>query len=182
MGLDMYLNRVPKCESIEELNKLNDRIDEAYANGNLAAELTKIRKEKDRIYDIPFKIEGWCDVEQWKSDKENWGHPICLGIRIAYWRKFNALHAWMVKNVQNDEDDCGEYIVTEEHLKKLQGDLSSITEENAKDVLPVKPGFFFGGTDYDEWYWKEVESLKCTINHLIDQQEREFMYVYSSSW
>lgn len=38
---------------------------------------------------------------------------------IGYWRKANAIHNWFVQNVQEGEDDCKDYYVSQEDLKKL---------------------------------------------------------------
>lgn len=38
-----------------------------------------------------------------------------------YWRKSNAIHKWFVDNVQNGEDDCGNYDVSREQLQALVG-------------------------------------------------------------
>jgi hypothetical protein len=182
MGLDMYLNRVPKCNSIEELEQLNDRLSDAYADGEIHTEMQSVLNERKLIYSIPFAVETYCDIEKWRKNKKEWGQPVKLGERMAYWRKFNALHSWMVKNVQDGEDDCGTYIVTEEHLKQLQSELKDINEQNAKEILPTAAGFFFGGTEYNEYYWRDIENLKCTVNHLINHSEREYMYTYHASW
>lgn len=40
---------------------------------------------------------------------------------VMYWRKANAIHEWFVQNVQNGEDDCNEYDVSEEDIRKLIG-------------------------------------------------------------
>lgn len=37
----------------------------------------------------------------------------------GYWRKANAIHNWFVQNVQDGEDDCKEYYVSEEQMKEL---------------------------------------------------------------
>jgi hypothetical protein len=38
---------------------------------------------------------------------------------IGYWRKANAIHAWFVTNVQDNNDDCGEYFVSKIKLEEL---------------------------------------------------------------
>lgn len=53
----------------------------------------------------------------------------------------------------------------------------------AEELLPTQSGFFFGGTDYDEWY---LEDIKYTIDLLKDvlattDFDKE-MVVYTSSW
>lgn len=55
--------------------------------------------------------------------------------------------------------------------------------KTAKELLPTTSGFFFGGTDYDEWY---VESIKNTIriirNVLATTNFDTHMICYISSW
>lgn len=102
---------------------------------------------------------------------------------IAYWRKFNALHAWFVHNVQNDVDNCGNYPVTKENLKELLDTLKKITPENTSKTFPVQSGFFFGSTEYDEWYFRNVTE---TIEKLTDIFEwfdfENDTLIYGSSW
>lgn len=38
---------------------------------------------------------------------------------VAYWRKANAIHRWFVENVQEYNDDCKNYWVSEEQLREL---------------------------------------------------------------
>jgi hypothetical protein len=80
------------------------------------------------------------------------------------WRKFNALHKWFCDNVNGGEEiNCEEKHVSKEKLKSLLELLekSLNDKENASKYLPTRTGFFFGSTEYDEWYWKDVEK---TIN------------------
>jgi len=38
---------------------------------------------------------------------------------VAYWRKANQIHNWFVQNVQNGDDNCGDYYVDKEQLQEL---------------------------------------------------------------
>ena len=95
-------------------------------------------------------------------------------LEVGYWRKANAIHKWFVDNVQGGRDDCGDYSVSVEQLKKLREDIKEIlTEkirivrrlnkeiipEKAKEKLPTQSGFFFGGTNYDKYYWDDVGDI-----------------------
>lgn len=182
MGLDMYLSRVPKVNTLEDLKAINDRLDNAFVNNTLLDEMKAIKVENNYIYDIDFSIESYVDIEKWKEDKEGWGHIISLEIRAGYWRKFNALHKWFVDNVQDGVDDCGMYIVTDDHFKKLQSDLSQLTKANANDIMPTQSGFFFGNTEIDEYYWNNIERLKNFVGYILSQDFHGTMYVYQSSW
>lgn len=121
------------------------------------------------------------------SGKEN--KPIAVNLKrvsaiieiVAYWRKDNHIHRWFVENVQDGEDDCKEYYVEQE----LLGDLVSLCEkvlsnkEQASELLPTSEGFFFGNTQYNEYYF---ESLQYTIDMLKPLLKEEGDFYYDSSW
>lgn len=112
---------------------------------------------------------------------------------VGYWRKANHIHKWFVENVQDGKDDCGEYCVSVEQLKKLLDDCKAVLEKKdkrgakktAKEVLPTQEGFFFGSTDYDEGYWQDIqdtiEILEVVINEEL-QGRTGGDYYYHSSW
>ena len=104
---------------------------------------------------------------------------------VCYWRKANAIHRWFVDNVQDGIDNCGEYYVSGTQLqdlvnicKKVKDDLSL-----ASELLPTQEGFFFGETDYGNYY---KEDLEDTINNLTKVLEEpngiNSEYIYRSSW
>jgi hypothetical protein len=39
---------------------------------------------------------------------------LTVALPVGYWRKANQIHNWIVKNVQDDVDNCGEYYFSEE--------------------------------------------------------------------
>lgn len=107
---------------------------------------------------------------------------------VGYWRKFNALHNWFVMNCQNGDDDCGEHYVSEEQLKELLETLNKVKEfksdpinEELRNLLPTQSGFFFGGTEYDEYYFDEVERTIEMISELLTEEGSGDFY-YNSSW
>ena len=114
---------------------------------------------------------------------------------VAYWRKSNQIHNWFVNNVQDGEDDCGNYYVSNENLTTLVNlckstlellDKSEKDEDgtfiiNEEDIeLQTTAGFFFGNTEYNQYYY---DDLKDTIEQLEPLLEDEVGdYEYSSSW
>ena len=100
--------------------------------------------------------------------------------RQAYWRKSNQIHNWFVKNVQHGIDDCGIYEVYGEDLLKLVKLCKKVVKNHdlAPELLPPREGFFFGSTEYDEYYF---EDLQDTIEQLKNVNADEF-YQYQSSW
>lgn len=102
---------------------------------------------------------------------------------IAYWRKANHIHKWFVDNVQDGKDDCGDYYVSSDQLKSLIEKCKEVLSDRSKAraLLPTKSGFFFGGTEYDEYYFKDCEDTITMLEPYIDKDKTGSFY-YTSSW
>ena len=101
---------------------------------------------------------------------------------MGYWRKANHIHNWFVDNVQDGADNCGEFYVDRNDLKNLLEACQRvlINPSEAKELLPTASGFFFGGTDYDEYYFDSVkETISILEECLLDE---EAYFYYTSSW
>lgn len=112
-----------------------------------------------------------------------------IGFTAIYWRKANAIHKWFVDNVQDGKDDCGEYSVGEEDLRKLLDVVTRVLDDRslAQELLPPQSGFFFGSTDVDDWYWQDIKVTKDKLTKLLDRFEEgeigwDWSFVYRASW
>ena len=106
-----------------------------------------------------------------------------VSVNVAYWRKANQIHNWFVTNVQRGEDDCGEYYVSREKLSQLLRDCTLAITNKDPNILPPVDGFFFGGTDIDEWYWKDLMNTINQIQPLLDRKDTDSLsFYYQSSW
>ena len=87
-----------------------------------------------------------------------------------YWRKANAIHKWFVDNVQNGEDDCKEYVVYPGQLVELRDACKGViaARKRASKLLPTQSGFFFGSTDYDDWYFADLEYTANAIQMMLE--------------
>lgn len=51
------------------------------------------------------------------------------------------------------------------------------------ELLPTASGFFFGGTDYDEWYIRDIEDTLKGLTEILAEDEKGYgEYYYHSSW
>jgi hypothetical protein len=108
-----------------------------------------------------------------------------ISIPVIYWRKDNAIHNWFVKNAQNGEDNCAESWVSREQLQELANTCKEVLEDKelAHELLPTTEGFFFGATQYDEYYFKGLEKTQFRIEkYLRSPQFNEYDFYYQSSW
>lgn len=104
---------------------------------------------------------------------------------VAYWRKANSIHRWFVEHVQKGNDDCGNYYVSREQLRELRDLCKHVLADRelatADASLPTAPGFFFGSTEYDQWYWTNLEQTVDMLDRALAAPE-EWDFEYHSSW
>jgi len=104
---------------------------------------------------------------------------------IAYWRKANAIHGWII-NYTNSVDDCTPISLNKRDLHVLREIcievLNAHSEEKAMDLLPPTPGFFFGADEIGDWYWKDIEDTIDKLNTALEQSVDDAMFEYQASW
>jgi hypothetical protein len=165
MGLDMYLTatkRVDKInwKTIQGDNKLSldspEAIEPQFSN---LMELTQLTDVATDIYGASVQVT------------------------CAYWRKANQIHNWFVTNIQEGIDNCREYYVSQDQLKQLLAVCEKSLKERNPNLLPPTEGFFFGGTDVDQYYWKDIKDTIEQLNRLLALPDiSELAFSYQSSW
>ena len=150
MGLDMYLNKRTYVQQWEH-QKPEEKYNVEVTKGG---ETANINPKK-----VKYIIE-----------------------EAGYWRKQNQIHRWFVENIQNGTDDCGEYYVSKDALASLLELCEKVKADNAlaDELLPGASGFFFGGTEYDEWYFNGIDNTIEILKEALEDENGE--YLYSSSW
>lgn len=106
-----------------------------------------------------------------------------VSVRVGYWRKANAIHKWFVENVQEGADDCNSYFVPREKLQELRDTCERVLafRELATAQLPPSQGFFFGNTEVDEWYYRDLEETVKIIDATL-ALPGNWDIEYQSSW
>ena len=164
MGLDMYFyarkttyksfSKWDNPESTKEVNYPED-----------------LKTFSDYIYDRNFKSVQTETIYQ-----------------IGYFRKFNALHSYIVKTFADGIDNCQDIILYKEDVEQIKKVLDDVLNahqqvEKAKEILPTQSGFFFGGTDYDEFYFEDVKVAADLMQNLLDNFDFEkYQLIYEASW
>lgn len=107
-----------------------------------------------------------------------------VSIKVGYWRKSNQIHDWFVNNVQSGEDDCREYQVEREQLVELKELCEQVIADHslAESLLPTSDGFFFGSTDYDEYYFGDLIATVQMIENIVNNVPDGWSFTYQSSW
>jgi hypothetical protein len=124
-----------------------------------------------------------CDVIGIKPNDGNIG-SVDVSVEVGYWRKANAIHKWFVDNCQDGVDDCRKAYVSAGALVMLCDICKSVLSNHslAEELLPCESGFFFGSTDYDEYYYGYLEYTVELIETILEEYGDEQMFSYQSSW
>lgn len=125
MGLDMYLNRMPRYKdaTARDVSRLESYFD--WKTNSIAKKYTlkewcgveykDIPKGDVRKFYEPFFTVKY---SHWDTEKQ-YGYGRIME-QVGYWRKANEIHNWFVENVQDGEDDCSYHSeVTREVLEEL---------------------------------------------------------------
>lgn len=88
---------------------------------------------------------------------------------------------WFVNNVQEGNDDCKEYYVSDEQIKELHDLCIEVINnpQKAEELLPTHAGLFFGSYEYDEYYMKDLQHTIGILEPLLNCDDAIY---YSSSW
>jgi len=161
MGLDMYL-RASK-----------------YVSGvNFGRRDEEFFREENPEFDNLLKFAG-LEKDDIRTDLPAGN----IEFTIAYWRKVNSIHQWFVDNCADGEDDCRPVYVPRERLEELRETVREALAERDPDLLPPQGGFFFGSTDIDEWYWKDLEFTLETLDKILSNPKFEgWDFEYQASW
>jgi len=156
MGLDMYLSARQSF----------------YANDALSHGIERERNEAIRSLFV--------ELNDFKTGNLDY---VTVEIEAGYWRKANEIHAWFVANAQDGEDNCGNYYVGRDKLKELKKLCEDVLNDNSKasELLPTQSGFFFGSTEYDQYYFDDLKHTIEIINRCLALPDN-WSFSYHSSW
>lgn len=189
MGLDQKIVRVNKNDLdkfyVANLRTIiapyNPDLDHDYIHANA----TTYRELKDLYYEALYQNNPKSEIYE-KHMQEllgSWDHS-----DIWRGRKENHIHQWVIDfqqlfYSQNIDDTNHDYILIDpdELLDDLGAALSD--REQTPEIMPTRSGFFFGPTEYDDYYF---DSLTVLYDTLADDKDLGYFnthsYFYWSSW
>lgn len=112
------------------------------------------------------------DQEVWDQIEEVWRG-----------RKENHIQAFMEDKVGAVEN-CQYLFLNKSNIANLVGRLAAVSKmhDMASELLPTQEGFFFGGTEYDDWYFQDVERELKEFTEILDTWDDDRVYAYWAWW
>jgi hypothetical protein len=157
MGLDMYL-------------RANQYVSRWDYDGNNADDNNPLFDQLVKQFDVADAI----------GDTTFGG--ISVDFPMGYWRKVNSVHNWFVENCGGGVDECQNMYVNRQHLEELKSLCEQVLADHslAEELLPTSAGFFFGSTDFDQYYYTDLEYTVKVIDRCLKSKFDYFEY--QASW
>jgi hypothetical protein len=104
-------------------------------------------------------------------------------IELVYWRKANAIHKFFT-DFNEQYDSCESIEVTKDMLGMLLDRCTMVLEDRSRadELLPTTNGFFFGSTEYDEWYFNKLEDTVRDITPILSDGDIKDGDLYYYGW
>lgn len=166
MGLDMYLNvrrYVSQWDWSRSADGISDRV---------------LRQEFDKL----VKTAG---LKKYTSLTRDSAVGAEVEATVMYWRKANAIHQWFIDNCADGIDDCRPVYVSRSRLEELLDTVREVLahRDRASELLPTQSGFFFGSTDYEDWYFEDLERTEKELSKVLEvSKEDDVSFTYQASW
>lgn len=154
-------------------------------NGETISKIRSLYYEmKNKYFEYEFELDALDkaktvkDVEAWFKDIhwEWFSKP-----DAAYFRKVNSIYAYFADRL--DDETC---VVTKadiiDIMNKATEVLSEHDEETSMKLLPTQGGFFFGSTDYDDWYYEDMITILKEFGKLLKDwtDDNDIVFVHMS--
>ena len=158
MGLDINFNIAKRSrleETEERLSELNEAINAEYRKSENEFSSERANKLSNE-YD---------EINPWKE--------------IAYFRKVNFLLPFF-----GYEENCSDIEIDKCQIEDLVDACKAVLEDHSKaeELLPTTDGFFFGSTEYDDWYFGDVECVKTTFENILEDFDPEEDIIMMHCW
>lgn len=186
MGLDIYFYKTKTSREVSELT--NEDINELHkerTDRKMTAETKAARKEAisvatsertDKIEAVLAIVRPYINykfMEQLISQSET-TEELCRRIdevfessvswNDMYYRKVNFLYEYFSERLTDEQ--C---IVTKEDIEDIISRCESVLDDHSKaeELLPTCSGFFFGSTEYDEYYFGDVAQCLAACQNFL---------------
>jgi hypothetical protein len=103
---------------------------------------------------------------------------------ILYWRKANQIHGWFVDMFMDGQDNCQIVYISWGALQDLKDICKQVLEDRsrAEELLPTREGFFFGSTEYNEYYFEDLAETVAKIEAISLDDISDCDLFYNASW
>lgn len=181
MGLDMYLSRKTYVKNWSHMGPKERTQITIKRGGQPFPDI-----DTDKISYITEEVGCWRKanaVHAWfiENCAEGDGNRTEMYVEEGKLKKLYEICKKIKAEVIMGEDDIknGYTFKDGKRVPILEKGMTIVNPEISKELLPTQSGFFFGSTDYDQWYMNDIDLTIEILKPLIDVGGP---YYYTASW
>lgn len=194
INADEKLRFEKKCKKLlAELNKAHNESEVTMKPSIYFDAFCKFKKKLSaekmyKMYDFCFPFKG-NEVVTYQEVEDRINKEINHWYKVhdAYFRKVNFIYAFFQDILVNE---C--CLVRSSAIIELMDYCQDVLEHHKTDAdggvayaeanLPTQAGFFFGSTDYDEWYFNDVKDCWIQMGKLLHSMKEGDAVLWEFSW
>lgn len=122
-------------------------------------------------------------VRAWMVDPEANTLPYDDLEKLWIGRKENHIQSYMEGEV-GDVQNLDYLFLQKEHIEKLVERLQRVKDDHSQAgvLLPTQEGFFYGSTDYNDFYFEDIEAELKDFSEMLDSWDDTKCYAYWAWW
>lgn len=175
MGLDIFFSRFRRDKYAEYKTKCEK------ANKDFKEyEDTLAKKYKD----IPYNLWSAADQAEYQERYNALPREENYGKEVGYFRKVNFLLPFFgyEENCEDKEISLDEVKELAERCTKVLMHKGEDDEYHAKQLLPTQEGFFFGSTEYGDYYYDDVKEVGEWAIKVVEETDAEKDIIIMHCW
>lgn len=183
MGLDQYLSKKIYIGANYEHNNVKGTIELTRGRDN-----KPVKVDLKKVTYITEKVAYWRKANQihkWFVDNVQDGNDDCKDYYVSreQLKELVDLCKTVLSTAKTVDGQVWNGITWTQKdgaVHEYKEGLVIVNQDEIEALLPTASGFFFGGTDYDEYYMKDLQDTINMLEPAIEDENGE--YEYSSSW
>ncbi len=185
MGLDMYLHKKTYVKNWDHMKPENRHVITVSKGGKPASGINV-----ERISEITEEVAYWRKanaIHKWFVDNVQDGKDDCgtYYVSAEKLRELVGLCKQVLGTLETVDGQVHTGTVYDHTGKHEMYEPGKVVAQKgaAEKLLPTQDGFFFGSTNYDEYYMADVQETVDQLEPLLAECEKgEGVFYYSSSW
>lgn len=168
MGLDIYFFKQKRLEG--QAKEACKHLEAKYKELSKAIVSLEDRGTNDATLDKLYAEKKKCSLDV---------RSLTEFTEVAYFRKVNFLVGHF-----GYEENLSDVLISREEVESLVEKCKLVIEnhELARDLLPTTEGFFFGGLEYDELYFEDVEEVLHEFERILSETNFDTHEIVMSCW
>ena len=98
--------------------------------------------------------------------------------------KRNWLIPFVEKAIGKEIENCEEYELSKETMFDLLDRIDKVLADHdlAEELLPTQDGYFYGSTQYNDWYFENLQDAKYRLEEDVKSMDDNETAIFWSWW